>query len=92
MASKANTKGTEEIAKEISNGPITKATVRPVDKEPVMDNSKKRTPEHPFSKAHYAPLNTENFGAPAERIPKDKEMAYRMVVPAVEKQLVDDVF
>ena len=91
-ASKANTKGTEE---EISNGPITKATVRPVDKEPVVDNPKKRTPEHPLSnipEAHYVAPNTKNFGAPAEKIPKDKETAYRMVVPAVEKQLVDDVF
>ena len=47
-ASKATTKGTEEIAEEISNGPITKATVRPEDKEPVVDNSKQKTPEHPF--------------------------------------------
>ena len=57
IASKATTKGTEEVAKEIFKGPITKATVRPVDKEPVMDNSKQKTPEHPFSnipKAHYA--------------------------------------
>ena len=64
-ASKANTKGTEEIAKEISNGPITKATVRPVDKEPVMDNSKQKAPDHPFSnipEAHYAPPNTKNLG------------------------------
>ena len=38
------------------------------------------------------PLNTKNFGAPAEKIPKEKEMAYKMVVPAMEKQLVDDVF
>ena len=50
MASKANAKGTEEIAKEISNGPITKATVRPVDKEPVVDNSKQKAPDHPFLK------------------------------------------
>ena len=93
--SKANTKGTEEIAKAISNGPITKATVRLLDKELVMDNSKQKTPDHPFSnipEAHYAPLNTKNFGAPAEKITKDKQTAYRMVAPAVEKQLVDDVF
>ena len=32
------------------------------------------------------------MGAPAEKIPKDKEMAYRTVAPATEKQLVDDVF
>ena len=82
-ASKAATKGTEEIAKEISNGPITKATVRPVDKEPVMDKSKQKTPEHPFSnipEAHYMAPNTKNFGAPAEKIPKDKETAYRTVM------------
>ena len=93
--SKANTKGTEEIAKVISNGPITKATVRPVDKEPVVDNSKLKTPEHPFyniPEAHYTRPNTKNFGAPAEKIPKEKETAYRMVAPAMEKQLVDDVF
>ena len=75
-ASKATTRETEEIAKEISNSPITKATVRPVDKEPVVDNSKPKTPEHPFSnipEAHYVPPNTKNFGAPAEKIPKDKE-------------------
>ena len=61
MASKAATKGTEEIAKEISNGPITKATVRPVDKEPVVDNSKQKTLEYFFSnipEAHYAVLYT----------------------------------
>ena len=59
-ASKANTKGIEEIAKEISNGPITKATVR------LVNNSKKKAPEHPFSnipEAHYVPPNTKNFGA-----------------------------
>ena len=93
--SKANTKGTEEIAKEISTGLITKATVRLVDKEPVMDNSKQKAPEHPFfniPEAHYTPPNTRNFGAPAEKISKEKEMAYRIVAPAAEKQLVDDVF
>ena len=93
--SKANAKGMEEIAKEIFKGPITKATVRPVDKEPVMDNSKQKAPEHPFSnipEAHYMPPNTRNFGAPAEKISKEKETAYRTVAPAVEKQLVDDVF
>ena len=42
MASKTSAKGAEEIAKEISKGPITKATVRPVDKEPVVDNSKQK--------------------------------------------------
>ena len=47
-ASKANTKGIGEIAKEISNSPITKATVRLLDKEPVLENSKQKTPEHPF--------------------------------------------
>ena len=74
---------------------LTALLVRPLDKEPVVDNSKQKTPEHPFSntpEAHYMPLNTKNFGAPAEKIPKDKEMAYRTVVPATEKQLVDDVF
>ena len=93
--SKANAKGAEEIAKEISKGPITKATVKPVDKESVMDNSKQKAPDHPFSnipEAHYTPPNTKDFGAPAEKIPKDKETAYRMVAPAAEKQLVDDVF
>ena len=95
MSSKANNKAAGEIAKEISNGPITRATVRPVDKEPVMDNSKQKAPEHPFSnipEAHYAPPNTKNFRALAEKIPKEKEAAYKMVVLAVEKQLVDDVF
>ena len=60
-----------------------------------MNNSKQKTPDHPFSnipEEHYAPPNTKNFGAPAEKIPKDKETAYRMVVPAAEKQLVDNVF
>ena len=77
-ASMANTKGIGEIAKEICNGPITKATVRLVDKEPVMDNSKQKAPENPFSnipEAHYVPPNTKNFGAPAEKIPKEKETA-----------------
>ena len=95
MVSKANTKGIEEIAKEISNSPITKATVRPLDKEPIVDNSKRKAPEHPSSnipEAHYAPPNTKNFGAPAKKIPKEKETAYRTVAPATEKQLVDDVF
>ena len=94
-ASKANTKGIGEIAKEISNGPITKATVRLVDKGSVVDNSNQKAPEHPFSnisEAHYMPPNTKNFGAPAEKISKGKETAYRTVVPAMEKQLVDDVF
>ena len=66
-----------------------------MDKEPVVDNSKPKTPEHPFyniPEANYAPPNTKNFGAPAEKIPKDKEAAYRTVAPAMEKQLVDDVF
>ena len=60
-----------------------------------MDNSKHKTLNHPFSdipEAHYAPPNPKNSGAPAEEIPKDKEMAYRTVAPATEKQLVDDVF
>ena len=95
MAPKANTKGIEEIAKEISNSPITKATVRPLDKEPIVDNSKRKAPEHPSSnipEAHYTPPNTKNFGAPAKKIPKEKETAYRTVAPATEKQLVDDVF
>ena len=58
-------------------------------------NSKQRTPDHPFCnipEAHYVPPNTKNLGAPAEKIPKDKETTYRMVAPATEKQLVDDVF
>ena len=94
-ASKANTKGAEEIVKEISNGPITKATMKPVEKELVMDSSKQSVPEHPYKnipEAHYMPPNTKNFGAPAEKIPKDKEEAYKTVAPAAEKQLVDDVF
>ena len=95
MASKANTKRAEEIVKEISNSPITKATMKLVDKEPVMNNSKQNAPEHPFSnipEAHYAPPNTKNFGAPAEKIPKEKEAVYKTVAPAMEKQLVDNVF
>ena len=92
---KANTKLAGEIAKEISNSPITKATTKPVDKEPVMDNSKQNMPEHPYSnipEAHYVPPNTKNFGAPVEKIHKEKEAAYKTVVPAAEKQLVDNVF
>ena len=94
-ASKVNTKGAEEIVKEISNGPITKATMKPVEKELVINNSKQSAPEHPYKnipEAHYAPPNTKNFGAPAEKIPKEKEAAYKTVAPAAEKQLVDDVF
>ena len=94
MAYKANNKVPGEIAKEIFNSPITRATVRPVDKEPFMDDSKQNAPEHPFSnipEAHYTPPNTNNFGAPGEKIPKEKEVAYKTVALAVEKQLVDDV-
>ena len=95
MVSKANTKVAGEIAREISNSPITKAAIRPADKEPVVDNSKQNVSEHPFSnipEAHYVPPNTKNFGAPAEKIPKEKEMAYKTVAPAAEKHLVDNVF
>ena len=49
MVSKSNNKAAGEIAREISNSPITKATIRPADKKPVMDDSKQKAPEHPFS-------------------------------------------
>ena len=94
-ASKANNKAAGEIAREISNGPITKVTIRPAVKGPVMDNSKQNMPEHPFfniPEAHYMPPNTKNFGVPAEKILKENETAYKTVVPAAEKQLVDNVF
>ena len=89
-------KGKEPGQVEILKGGGASSKEEPKEKEKGKEKEEVlQIPKDPFAnipEAQYAPPNVRNFGAAPDKVPKDREPAYKTVAPFADHDLLEGVY